>query len=147
MKMKSEENDLLEMLQKNREIELTNVKMVQEKEEQFKSAGVRLTLYQIRTDSAKHAQIYQTLIDLIKEGTTKYLWDYRIDRYVGQIATDRVLQEHVELENEMIRGTEEALRRTDDPGMKLMLQHIVDDEKRHHKMLMDVIKRLLQLGP
>ena len=72
MKMKSEENDLLEMLQKNREIELTNVKMVQEKEERFKSAGVRLTLYQIRMDSAKHAQIYQTLIDLIKEGTTKY---------------------------------------------------------------------------
>jgi len=147
MKMKSEENDLLEMLQKNRDIELTNVKMVQEKEERFKSAGVRLTLYQIRMDSAKHAQIYQTLIDLIKEGTTKYLWDYRIDRYVGQIATDRVLQEHVELENDMIRGTEQALRRTDDPGMKLMLQHIVDDEKRHHKMLMDVIKRLLQLGP
>ena len=145
--MNSEKDELLEMLRKNREIELTNVKMVQEKEEQFKSAGVRLTLYQIRTDSAKHAQIYQTLIDLIKEGTSKYLWDYRIDRYVGQIATDRVLQEHVELEKEMIRGTEEAVKRTDDLGMKMLLRHIVDDEKRHHKMLMDVIKSLLQLGP
>lgn len=145
--MNSEKDELLEMLRKNREIELTNVKMVQEKEERFKSAGVRLTLCQIRMDSAKHAQIYQTLIDLIKEGTSKYLWDYRIDRYVGRIATDRVLQEHVELEKEMIRGTEEAVKRMDDPGMKMLLRHIVDDEKRHHKMLMDVIKSLLQLGP
>lgn len=145
--MGSENDELLAMLEEHRQIELTNVKMCQEIEGQFKSAGIKLTLYQIRADSTKHAQIYQTLIDMIKEGIPKYLWDYRIDRYVGQVATERVLEKHVELEKEMIQGAEEAIKKTDDPGIKKTLQHIVEDEKRHHEMLMDITKHLLQLGP
>jgi len=145
--MGSEKDELLALLEKHRQIELTNVEMCQEKEEQFKSAGVNLTLYQIRMDSTKHAQIYQTLIDMIKGGIPKYLWDYRIDRYVGQVATERVLEKHVELEKEMIQGAGEAIKRTDDPGIKMTLQHIVEDEKRHHKMLLDIIKHLHELGP
>lgn len=122
-------------------------KMGTEKEEQFKSAGVKLALYQVRMDPAKHSQIYQTLIYMIKEGIPEYLWDYRIDRYVGQAASERVLEEHVEIEKEMIERTEQALKRTKDPGMKMMLEHVVEDERRHHKMLIDVIKHLHQLGP
>ena len=135
------------MLVKHRELERQNVKMCKEKEERLKSAGAKLMLYQIRMDSTKHAKILKTLIETIKEGIPEYLWDYRIDRYVGQVATERELQKHVELEQEMIQRHETAIKRTDDPGIKLILQHIVEDEKRHHKMLLEVIKRLHQLGP
>jgi len=145
--MGNEYDELLTMLEKNRELELKNVQMSQEKEEQLKSAGAKLMLYQIRMDSTKHAKILQTLIDTIKEGTPEYLWDYRIDRYVGQVATERVLQKHVEIEKEMIQRHEAIIKKTDDRGIQMILQHIVDDEKRHHKMLMEVIKQLHKLGP
>jgi len=145
--MGNEYDELLAMLEKNRELELKNVQMSQEKEEQLKSAGAKLMLYQIRMDSTKHAKILQTLIDTIKEGTPEYLWDYRIDRYVGQVATERVLQKHVEIEKEMIQRHEAIIKKTDDRGIQMILQHIVDDEKRHHKMLMEVIKQLHKLGP
>lgn len=135
------------MLEKNWELELKNVQMSKEKEEQLKSAGAKLMLYQIRMDSTKHAKILQTLIDTIKEGTPEYLWDYRIDRYVGQVATERLLQKHVEIEEEMIQRHEAAIKKTDNPGIQMILQHIVDDEKRHHQMLKDVIKQLHKLGP
>ncbi len=144
--MGNEYDELLAMLEKNRELELKNVQMSQEKEEQLKSAGAKLILYQIRMDSTKHAQILQTLIDTIKEGTPEYLWDYRIDRYVGQVATERALQKHVEIEKEMIQHHEAIIKKTDDRGIQMILQHIVDDEKRHHKMLMEVIKQLHKLG-
>ncbi|MFQ5820295.1 MAG: hypothetical protein ACE5I5_09940 [Candidatus Heimdallarchaeota archaeon] len=145
--MGNEYDELLAMLEKNRELELNNVQMSQEKEEQLKSAGAKLILYQIRMDSTKHAKILQTLIDTIKEGTPEYLWDYRIDRYVGQVATERALQKHVEIEKEMIQRHEAIIKKTDDRGIQMILQHIVDDEKRHHKMLMEVIKQLHKLGP
>lgn len=145
--MGNEYDELLAMLEKNRELELKNVQMSQEKEEQLKSAGAKLILYQIRMDSTKHAKILQTLIDTIKEGTPEYLWDYRIDRYVGQVATERELQKHVEIEKEMIQHHEAIIKKTDDRGIQMILQHIVDDEKRHHKMLTEVIKQLHKLGP
>jgi len=145
--MGNENDEFLAMLEKHRELELKNVQMSKEKEEQLKSAGAKLMLYQIRMDSTKHATILQTLIDTIKEGTPEYLWDYRIDRYVGQVATERTLQEHVEIEKEMIQRHEAAIKKSDNPGIQMILQHIVDDEKRHHKMLKEVIKQLHKLGP
>ncbi len=145
--MGKENDEFLSMLEKHRELELNNVQMSKEKEEQLKSAGAKLMLYQIRMDSTKHAKILQTLIDTIKEGTPEYLWDYRIDRYVGQVATERLLQKHVEIEEEMIQRHEAAIKKTDNPGIQMILQHIVEDEKRHHKMLKEVIKQLHKLGP
>ena len=145
--MGNENDEFLAMLEKHRELELKNVQMSKEKEEQLKSAGAKLMLYQIRIDSTKHATILQTLIDTIKEGTPEYLWDYRIDRYVGQVATERLLQKHVEIEEEMIQRHEAAIKKTDNPGIQMILQHIIEDEKRHHKMLKEVIKQLHKLGP
>ncbi len=141
-----EQNELLAMLEKHLEMELTNVKISQEKEEQLKSAGAKLMLKQIRMDSQKHAEMLKTLIETVKAGEPKYLWDYRIDKYVGQVATEKSLQKHVELEQDMIKSTEEAIKKIDDPGIKMILKQILEDEKRHHKVLKEVIQRLNELG-
>ncbi len=145
--MVTNKEEFLEMLEKHRQIELKNIEMCQEREKRLKSAGARLMLYIIRMDSTKHAHILHTLMDVIKEGTPEHLWDYRIDRYVGQVATEDELKKHAEIEKEMIERHEAAIKKTDDRGITMLLQQIVDDEKRHHKIIMDVIKRLHQLGP
>ncbi|MFX0199518.1 MAG: hypothetical protein ACFFCW_25635, partial [Candidatus Hodarchaeota archaeon] len=95
-------NKLLAMLEEYRLLELRNVKKCQEQEEQLKSTGAKLMLFQIRMDSVKHAHILQNLIDMIKKGETEYLWDYKIDKYVDQISIGKLLQEHIKMEQEMI---------------------------------------------
>ncbi|MFX0173303.1 MAG: ferritin family protein [Candidatus Hodarchaeota archaeon] len=139
--------EIIETLEKNYQLELTNVKICQEKEKELKNPGAKLMLYQIRMDSTKHAHILKTLIDIIKEGTPALLWDYRVDRYIGQAKAEDTLREHADLEKEMIQSHEKMMNEIDDPGIKKILKEIVEDEKRHHKVIMDVIQQLLDLGP
>ncbi|MFQ5820546.1 MAG: hypothetical protein ACE5I5_11205 [Candidatus Heimdallarchaeota archaeon] len=89
--------ELLTMLEEYRELELRNIKKCQEIEDQLRSTGAKLMLFQIRMDSAKHAHILQNLIDMVKIGETEYLWDYTIDSYVDQISIEEVLQEHIKM--------------------------------------------------
>ncbi|MFX1512045.1 MAG: ferritin family protein [Promethearchaeota archaeon] len=141
-----EQKELIAMLEKHRELELTNVKISQEKEEQLKSDGAKLMLKQIRMDSQKHAEILQTLIKIVKEGEPVYLWRHRIDKFVGQAATEKALEKHIEIEKDMIKRTEEAMKNIDDPGINMILNQILEDEKRHHKMLNEVVSKLYKLG-
>jgi hypothetical protein len=46
----------------------------------------------------------------------------------------------------MIKAHEETIKKAKDPGVKLILQYIVDDEKRHHKIILDMIRNLLSIG-
>ncbi len=139
--------DLMETLEKHRQLELKNVKMCQEKEHQLKNPAAQLMLYQIRMDSTKHAHILQTLINILKEDTPEIVWDYRADRLIGQYLTEDELKTHAELEKEMIKQQEETIKSSGNPGVNMILQHIVEDEKRHHKIIMDMIKNLYDVGP
>lgn len=135
-------NELLTMLEEYRELELRNIKKCQEQEEQLKSTGAKLMLFQIRMDSAKHAHILQNLIDMVKKGETEYLWDYNIDRYVDQISVEKVLQEHIKMEQEMIQRCQGLITKTDNLKLKAVLQFLIEDEKTHEKLLTDVVKQV-----
>ena len=137
---------LIETLEKHRELELRNIKMCEEKEKEMKSLGAQLMFYQIRMDSIKHAHILKTLKDMLQEEPPDILWNYQADRYIGQAAAKDELKIHAELEKEMIHAHEGLLKKIDDTGLKMILQSIVDDEKRHHKMIMELINNLLSLG-
>ena len=142
MKMGIVKNELLTMLEEYRELELRNIKKCQEQEEQLKSTGAKLMLFQIRMDSAKHAHILQNLIDMVKKGETEYLWDYKIDRYVDQISVEKVLQEHIKMEQEMIQRCQSLITKTDNVKLKAVLQFLIEDEKTHEKLLTDVVKQV-----
>jgi rubrerythrin len=137
--------DLLEKLEKHRQLELRNIKICQEREKQLKNPAAQLMLYQIRMDSTKHAHILQKLKEIIEEDIPEPIWNYRANRYIGQASTEEELKEHADLEKEMIKAHEETIKTSNDPGIKMILQHIVEDEKRHHKIIMDMIKNLTQL--
>ena len=138
--------DLIETLEKHRQLELRNIKICQEREKQLKNPAAQLMLYQIRMDSTKHAYILQKLKEIIEEDIPEPIWSYQADRYIGQVSTGEELKKHAELEKEMIAAHEETIKKSTDPGIKMILQHIVEDEKRHHKIIMTMIKNLTQLG-
>lgn len=142
MKMGITKIELLTMLEEYRELELKNIKKCQEIEDQLRSTGAKLMLFQIRMDSAKHAHILQNLIDMVKKGETEYLWDYKIDRYVDQISVEKVLQEHIKMEQEMIQRCQGLITKTDNLKLKALLQFLIEDEKTHEKLLTDVVKQV-----
>lgn len=142
----TDDKELIKTLEKHRQLELKNIKICQEREKQLKNPAAQLMMYQIRMDSTKHAHILQKLIEFIEEGTPEHLWNYRADRYIGQLSAEEELKKHAELEKEMILAHEDTIKNSDDPGIRMILQYIVEDEKRHHKIIMTMIKNLTSLG-
>ncbi len=142
-----EKSEIVAMLEKYRELELTNIKKCLEKEEVIKSPGAKLMIYQIRMDSTKHAHVLETLINMINEGTPEYAWDYLRDRYVGKLIAEKAIQEHIEIEKEMVKSCDELLKKVDNPGLEALLRFMFEDEKTHSKLLEDVVEKLSKLGP
>lgn len=144
-----EKSEIIEMLENYRELELMNIKKCQEKEEKLTSPSAKLMVYQIRIDSTKHAHILQTLIDMIKADTpeSEYYWDFIKDRYVGKLVAEKAIQEHIEIEKEMVKSCKELLKKVDNPGLEAMLRFMFEDEKMHSKLLEDVAEKISKLGP
>jgi len=47
----------------------------------------------------------------------------------------------MERESQMIKHVEEEIEETKDEGLRMLLEFIVEDERKHHKMLAAIIKR------
>jgi rubrerythrin len=57
----------------------------------------------------------------------------------------RSLEEHVRMEADVLAHVEEEMRHTRDEGLKLLLRHIAEDEKKHHKILEEIVKNLYKI--
>ncbi len=58
-----------------------------------------------------------------------------------------MLKDNVEVETKMLRHIKEEMKKTDEEALKLLLKHIADDEKKHHKIMEIIIKKAFQMGP
>ena len=91
---------------------------------------VKLFIHWIILDTMKHSEIYQTLITL----------DSGI--IVGDIEKDRMAKEltnHVSKEKEMLKKSEEIGAQIEDRRTKELFEIIINDEKRHHQILVDLL--------
>jgi len=91
---------------------------------------VKLFVHWIILDTMKHSEIYQTLITL----------DSGI--IVGDIEKDRMAKElttHVSKETEMLKRSEEIGEQIEDRRTKELFKIVIDDEKRHHQILVDLL--------
>lgn len=55
------------------------------------------------------------------------------------------LEEHVRMEADVLAHVEEEMRHTRDEGLKLLLRHIAEDERKHHKILEEIVKNLYKI--
>jgi hypothetical protein len=70
-----------------------------------------------------------------------------VDSYVDQFAVKQELENHVKKEDEILAHVQKEMEYTKDEGLKLLLQHIADDEKKHHKILELIVKNQYRLSP
>jgi rubrerythrin len=102
----------------------------------------------MRLDSQKHASLLGGILKIMNEmPPSKVLWSYQIQSYVDKLAVKKELENHVSLETEVLKHVEEEIQQTKDEGLKLLLQHIAEDEKKHHKILETIVRYAYRIGP
>jgi hypothetical protein len=93
-------------------------------------------------DSRKHAGLFNACAAIL-EGRNLAITDVEYEQL------EKSLQTHIRIENEMVKNVEEMIREIKDDRIKLMLNHIRDDEYRHHELMANlneaVLKRQVQL--
>lgn len=138
----------IQLIKKQIEIEKENVRYVSETEKKVGNAAAKMSLLEIRLDSQKHADILNGILEVLSGvPPSQTLWKYRLESYVDPLVVKRELENHVKRETEMLEHVEEEIKQTKDEGLKLLLQHIADDERKHHKILETIVKHLYKISP
>jgi hypothetical protein len=86
----------------------------------------------ISLDSMKHANIYQAAIEVASGSPA-----------LSQEEFDRLretVEKHIEYEEKVIDRLQQVMAKTENTKLKFLLESILSDEKRHHRLLNEVIK-------
>jgi bacterioferritin (cytochrome b1) len=137
---------LIQLIKKQIEIENEHVKRLTDLENKTDNAAAKLLLLEMKLDSQKHAGILDGILKVISGvPPSKTLWDYRLESYVDQLTVKKALENHIKMETDVLNQVQEQIRQTDDEGIRLLLQHIADDEKKHHKILETIVKNAYKI--
>lgn len=107
--------------------------------------AAKLLLTEMKFDARKHETILQGILDVIAHNDVS-LWDHRIQSYVDRQMVKKELEKHVKVEQETLNLAKEQINHTDDDGIKLLLQHILEDEDRHHNLLKTIINNSYRIN-
>jgi hypothetical protein len=109
-------------------IENKIVKSVNQSLDAINNTAVQGALKGISYDSMKHALMYRSAISLISERRLP-LEDAQLDEQ------KEIVNRHIEMEAEVIGKLEAMIPEVEDERVSLILNAIVEDERRHHKLL------------
>ena len=104
----------------------------------LKNLAVRSVLRGISYDSLKHAEMYRSAGELLSEPRPA------LDE--GQLDVQRALvARHIAMEERVIARLEEMIPRVESEKVSFILNAIIEDERRHHKVL-KLVEELLVRG-
>ncbi|MFX1566413.1 MAG: ferritin family protein [Promethearchaeota archaeon] len=130
--------ELLDLIAHAIKIEKKAVALYKKTAATVDNAAVRLLIDELGMDSGKHAKMYQTIERVLK--TQPYSFkDFHEEKWTDKLVAKRDLKQHIEIEKRMIELLEEQIKIAQQPTVKAILEHILEDEKRHHRILMQVI--------
>ena len=94
---------------------------------------MKLYLHSIILDTMRHSDTYQMLIDLNERA--------QIGDESKKLGEDE-LKSHITEEAKMLKQTEEISKSVKDAKIKQIVQGILEDEKKHHRVLSELMKIL-----
>ena len=101
------------------------------------NAPVKAVLKGISLDSIKHAELYASAITLLS--TTSQAMNQ------GNLDEQRELVEkHIKIESELIEKIEEILPSIQNKKVAFLLNSILNDERRHHELLKQVLEVIVR---
>jgi rubrerythrin len=125
---------LIDLLQEQKELELSHVKTISKSIRELKHPMVRVVLESIIHDSMKHAAIAQALID-VEAGAVPMKLDVDLGPAVNLAQS---VKQHVVVEQNMLELLEKIDDMVDDDRVQAFIDYLVEEEKRHHKLLKEL---------
>lgn len=122
---------LIELLEKQRDLELEHVERLRSSIEKSGHRLVSALLETILHDSRKHAALCQALID-VEAGAAPVTLDVDMGAAVG--LHQNILQ-HLRVEESMIARLESIREEVEEPRVREIVGHLLADERRHHSLL------------
>ena len=98
---------------------------------------VKGVLKGISLDSVKHAEMYDSAVKLLTS-VPQALTQENLDQQ------KKLVEEHIELEAELIEKISNMLPMVENKKVKLLLNAILVDEKRHHELLKEILEILVK---
>ncbi len=122
--------EMLELVERLAEEELEYARELEETASKIKHPVLRALFQGIAKDSEKHSLYYRAIAEYLRG--TPFLSEEELK------TIEDAIQKHIEEESKGIREAQEMLEKTSDPKLKLLFAAILEDEKRHHALLIDI---------
>lgn len=116
-----------EMVKEEYELSQRLLKLV----ESIDSGVIKALLTTVAFDSEKHSHLYLAILDLLDK-SRKMVPESDIEKIQDEIDL------HIKIESKMYKTVKSLLENADDPKIKMVLQLIMDDEIRHHKIFQEL---------
>lgn len=129
----SSEDELLTFLKKQIEIENEIVRSLNNSLSDIGNPTVKGVLKGISLDSVKHAEMYASAVMLLTK-VSQALQQEHLDKQRS------LVEKHIKLEAELIEKISQKLPTVENPKVKLLLEAILADEKRHHELLQKILE-------
>jgi rubrerythrin len=113
------------------------VKSVEDSLEELGNYAVEAALKGISLDSMKHAMLYGSALAILTETRTP-LDETQLDRQ------RELVERHITMEERVIARLEEMIPQVENEKVSFILEAIIADERRHHKVLLNVQKLLVR---
>lgn len=126
-------NNLLEFIKSQIEIEKKIVESINKALVGVNNPPVKGVLRGISLDSVKHAEMYEAAYTLLTQTSTA-LAQEDLDKQRG------IVEKHIQMEADLIQKIELMVPSVEDKKVKLLLNAILTDEKRHHALLKMVLE-------
>lgn len=79
------------------------------------------------------------------ESISRKFWNIETHDYVDALVARKTLENHVKVEMIMMKHVEKQMRKTDDEDLRLLFKHVLDDERKHHKIMGTMLKRAFKM--
>jgi rubrerythrin len=133
----SSKNELVEFLKEQVKVENKIVESLNKSLPQIDNPTVKGVLKGVSLDSVKHAEMYASAVRLMTT-VSKALTQENLDMQKD------LVEKHIQMEAKLIKSISEVLPTVKDNKVKLLLNAILEDERRHHGLLKQILEILVK---
>ena len=133
----SSKDELVEFLKEQVKVENKIVDSLNKSLPEIDNPTVKGVLKGVSLDSVKHAEMYSSAVRLMTT-VSKALTQENLDKQKD------LVERHIQMEADLIKKISKILPTVKDNKVKLLLSAILEDEKRHHGLLKQILEILVK---
>ena len=133
----SSKDELVRFLKDQIKVENKIVESLNKSLPEIGNPTVKGVLKGVSLDSVKHAEMYSSAVMLLTT-VSKALTQENLDKQKD------LVEKHIQMEAELIQKIGKILPGVKDKKVRLLLEAILSDEKRHHELLKNVLEILVK---